>query len=418
MDYSALPKKTVFCIDMKSFFASCAAVKRGLDPERVCLAVVADKKRTGSVVLAASPMMKKQFSIYTGNRLFEIPNHPSIMIVEAEMKEYLTMSMQITELFHRYVPKECIYPYSIDESFLWMDGTTRLWGEPEVAARTIREDIKRTFGLPSAIGIGDNMLLAKLSLDLEAKHTGIAYWRYEDVPNKLWPIQPLHKMWGIGKNLEKRLNRLGIITIGQLAHTPKSLLKKEFGIIGEQLYYHAHGVDVSSFYQKEIKKQKGYEKGQILLRDYHLRKEVFCVLLEMAEEVAKRAREDKKAGRTITLRIVYNDGTSFQHAKTVEVATNITLDIYHICKELFIYYDEKKKAVRQIQIALTNIVDDQSMQLHLFYPTKEKERKIGYVMDKIRNKYGATSLLRAVSYTKGSTVHERSKKIGGHKSGE
>lgn len=415
MDIRTLPRKTVFCIDMKGFFASCAAVKYGYDPEKVCLAVVSDRSRPGSVVLASSPMMKKRFSIKTGNRLFEIPNHPDIIIVNADMREYLQMSVKLSQLFYRYVPKECIYPYSIDESFLIMDGTKRLWGEAKEAAYRIQNDIKRTYGLPSSVGIGDNMLLAKLSLDLEAKQVGIAHWKYEDVPEKLWPVKPLHKIWGIGKRIERRLHRLGIITVGQLAHTPLVTLKKEFGMIGEQLYYHAHGIDITNIGEQSIVARKGYEKGQILLQDYYNRKEVLCVLLEMAEEIARRAREEHQAAQTIMLTIGYSNHSSFQHAKTLEEPTNITMDIYETCKAIFMKHDNPDQAVRQIHISLSHLSNDDTMQLNLFHPNKEKERKLGYAMDEIRKKYGATSLLRAVSYTKGSTIHERSKLIGGHK---
>jgi DNA polymerase V len=113
MDYSQFPKKTILCIDMKSFYASCSAVEMGLDPLTCYLAVVGDVERQGSVVLAASPALKKEFGIRTGSRLFEIPNDKRIHIVNAKMSSYLRQSMEITRLFHRYVPSECIHTYSV-----------------------------------------------------------------------------------------------------------------------------------------------------------------------------------------------------------------------------------------------------------------------------------------------------------------
>ena len=108
--------------------------------------------------------------------------------------------MAITRLIAQYVPPEAIHVYSVDESFIDLTGTEQLWGSPEQVAKLIQEDIYEKFRIPSAIGMGPNMLMAKLALDLEAK-TGFAKWTYADVPTKLWPVRPLSDMWGIGKQM-------------------------------------------------------------------------------------------------------------------------------------------------------------------------------------------------------------------------
>src|SRR5690606_18998470 len=189
--------------------------------------------------------LKEEFGIKTGSRRYEIPDDPRILIVNPKMRTYMRISVEITRVFHRYVPKEAIHVYSVDESFIQVDGTDRLWGDAWTVARKIREDIEREFQLPCAIGIGPNMLMAKLCLDLEAKKTGIAEWTYEDVPKKLWKVSPLSKMWGIGRRLEKTLNSMGIFNVGQLARYDLNLLEKEVGIMGNQLYCHAWGIDRS-----------------------------------------------------------------------------------------------------------------------------------------------------------------------------
>lgn len=241
VDYSHLPRQHILCIDIKSFYASCSAVMEGIDPLTCHLVVVGDVNRQGSVVLAASPRMKKDFGIKTGSRLFEIPNDPRIRIVEPKMATYLRVSMEITRLLHRYVPKEAIHVYSVDESFIKVDGTKHLWGDVYTIAEKIRDELMREFQLTCTIGIGPNMLMAKLALDLEAKKKGIALWRYEDVPEKLWPVAPLSKMWGIGRRLERTLNNMGIFSVGQLANYDLEKLEKKFGVMGNQLYYHAWG---------------------------------------------------------------------------------------------------------------------------------------------------------------------------------
>jgi DNA polymerase V len=417
VDYSQLPANKILCIDMKSFYASCAAVMLGLDPAACYLAVVGNTERQGSVVLAASPRLKQEFGIKTGSRLYEIPKDPRIKIVNPKMSVYLRISTEITKLFHRYVPKEAIHTYSVDESFLKVDGVEKLWGDAVTIAHKIRRDLEEKFQLPAAIGIGPNMLMAKLCLDLEAKKTGVAEWTYDDVKTKLWPVSPLSKMWGIGSRLERTLNRMGIFTVGQLANYPLELLEKKFGIMGNQLYYHAWGVDLSELGAPIIQGQISFGKSQILLRDYTDPTEIKHVILEMCEEVARRAREHKKAGRTISLGIGYSKdelGGGFYRSKTIDEPTNITMEIYRVCLELFEKFYEQK-TVRKISIALSNIEDDNEMQLDLFYENRLKQRNLGYAMDAIRRKFGPDAILRAVSFTNAGTARYRSKLVGGHK---
>ncbi|CEG27747.1 Y-family DNA polymerase [Bacillus sp. B-jedd] len=417
VDYSAMPRHKILCVDMKSFYASCAAVIEGLDPLGCYLAVVGDTNREGSVVLAASPLLKKEFGIKTGSRKFEIPNDPKIHVVEPKMGLFLRISTEISRVFHRYVPKEAIHTYSVDESFIKVDGAVNLWGDAHTIAKKIRDDIEREFQLPCAIGIGPNMLLAKLCLDLDAKKQGIAEWTYEDVQRRLWQVSPLREMWGIGRRVEKTLNGMGIFTVGQLARYDLEKLEKKFGIMGNQLYYHAWGVDLSEMGAPIIEGQISFGKSQILLRDYKDEEEVKHVMLEMCEEVARRARTHRKAGRTITLGIGYSQdefGGGFHRAKTIFEPTNVTMDIYRVCLELFRQH-YTGKTVRQISISLGNIVDDVELQMSLFDMGAGKRRDLGYVVDRIRSRYGSGSLLRAVSYTTAGTARHRASLLGGHK---
>lgn len=417
MDYSQFPYERILCVDMKSFYASCSAVMLGLDPMTCYLAVVGDTRRQGSIVLAATPRMKEEFGIKTGSRLFEIPDDPRIQIVNPKMGTYVRISTEITRLFHRYVPKEAIHTYSVDESFLKVDGVEHIWGDAHTIAKKIKSEIYKEFGLHCAIGIGPNMLLSKLCLDLEAKKKGIAEWTFEDVEKQLWPLSPLSKMWGIGSRMERNLNRMGIFTVGQLANYPLELLEKKFGVMGNQLYYHAHGIDLSDIGAPIMQGQISFGKGQILLRDYPDPNEVKHVILEMCEEVGRRARQHKKAGRTISLGIGYSKeefGGGFHRSRTIDEPTNITLDLYKVCLELF-EENYEGKTVRRIDIALSNIVEDTEMQLNLFYTSKPKQRTLGYTMDAIREKYGSTAILRAVSYTDAGTARHRSMLVGGHK---
>ncbi|MET3658049.1 DNA polymerase V [Sporosarcina psychrophila] len=305
--YKGLPNKQIACIDMMSFYASCMATLHNLDVRTVPIAVVGNFKQRGSVVLAASPPMKKRFRVKTGTRLYEIPHHSEIRLFEPKMSFFIEMSMAITNILHKYVPAEAIHVYSIDEAFIDLSGTEKLWGDPVQTVKDIQVEILETLNLPSTAGMGPNMLMAKLALDLEAKKTGFAKWSYEDVQTKLWPVSPLSEMWGIGSQTEKSLNNIGIFSVGDLAHTDVKKLEKKFGIMGNQLYHHAWGIDLSKMGPPLLEGQVSYGKSQVLMRDYNTVSDVKAVLLEMCEDVARRARGAFKAGRTISLGIGYSN---------------------------------------------------------------------------------------------------------------
>jgi len=418
-DYTQFKEKSILCVDMKSFYASIIAVFEGLDPLTCHLAVVGNTDQKGSVVLAASPAMKKDFNIKTGSRLFEIPDDPRIIIRDPKMGLFVRVSTEITKLFLRYVPPIAIHTYSVDESFLDVSGLEKVWGTPMEIARQIQKDIMRDFGLPSTIGIGPNMLLAKLCLDLEAKRTkeGIATWTYKDVQKKLWPVSPLREMWGIGRRVEKTLNSMGIFSVGQLARYDLGLLEKKFGIMGNQLYHHAWGIDLSEMGAPIMQGQISYGKSQVLLRDYKEEQEIKSVILEMCEEVAKRARNNHHAARTISLGISYSKDEfsgGFHRSRTIEQPTNVTMEIYRVCLELFAE-NYRGQIVRQISIAITKLEKDYDVQLDLFDTNGWKRRKIGYTVDEIRKQHGPTAILRAVSYTSGGTAVKRAQLLGGHK---
>lgn len=416
--YSNAPNAPIICIDMRSFYASCIASLHGLDVMEVPIAVVGNFQQKGSVVLAASPPMKKRFGIKTGARLYEIPKHPDIHLYEPKMAYFVRMSMEITRLINEYVPKEAIHVYSVDESFIDLTGVEKMLRKtPEQVAKMLQMQIQRCFDLPCAVGMGPNMLMAKLALDLEAKKTDFAKWTYEDVPTKLWTLQNLSHMWGIGRRTEKRLNLMGIYTVGDLAHADLAEMERAFGVLGNQLYYHAWGIDYSKVGAPILQGQISFGKGQMLMRDYRTREEILVVVLEMCEDVARRAREAFQIGRTVSLSISYSDkafGGGFQHAMTLDEPTNDTMKIYEACVKLFdTYYSEQP--ARKISIAITNLESENSMQLSLFDHSKWRRRKLGATVDEVRAKYGATSLLRAVSYTEMGTARARDRLLGGHK---
>ena len=154
IDYGKMPQKKILCVDMRSFYASCSAVMLGLDPLECYLAVVGDKERQGSVVLAASPKLKKEFGIKTGSRRYEIPDDPRIIIVNPKMGTYMRISVEITRVFHRYVPKEAIHVYSVDGKFYPSGRHGQAMGDAWTSHRKSGKTSNGNFSFPVLSGSG------------------------------------------------------------------------------------------------------------------------------------------------------------------------------------------------------------------------------------------------------------------------
>ena len=203
------PNRKILCIDLKSFFASVECVERQLDPYKTPL-VVCDPNRNGAITLAVTPYLK-QFGINGRTRIFEIPKNIPIIKVPPLINLYRQKSKEVIDVYLEYVSSEDLHIYSIDECFLDVTNYLRLYNKTEYELTIdILNRIKEKTGLTATAGIGPNILLAKVGMDIEAKHNSdnIAYWDYTSIKTKLWNITPISKMWGIGSHMEKNLNSL------------------------------------------------------------------------------------------------------------------------------------------------------------------------------------------------------------------
>ena len=418
VDFSCFPRRSVLCIDVKSFFASVEAVRRGLDPLEAYIAVVSDVRRTGAVVLASSPKVKSEYNIKTGSRLFEIPKRSPIMVVEPNMALYIEINQVIQNIFRRFVADEDLHVYSIDESILDVTASLNLFGPAEAIAGAILKAVKSELGLIVAAGIGDNPLLAKLALDHEGKKRPpwMAKWTYEMVPQTVWKIEPLTAFWGISKGYDKKLKQMGIYTIEALAHTNPHWLQKNLGVIGLQLYYHAWGLDASIISNKVQPKSKSYCKYQILMRDYNVQSEILIVIKEMVGDVCARLRKHKEKCREVYLGIGYSD-REWQLGFTARIKLirpeHSTDIISEAARQEFVRRWQGKP-VRSVNITAGKIVPDGQEQLELFFAGKEKKHAIDRVVDQLRERFGKKAIFYAGSMA-GGTFLERAEYVGGHK---
>ncbi|MDG0820655.1 DNA repair protein [Staphylococcus equorum] len=416
-DYNLCKNRDILCVDLKSFFASVSCIKKGLDPLTSKLAVVGNTKRQGSVVLAATPPLKKM-GIKTGSRLFEIPNHSDIYITNPQMRTYLNVSTKISRIILNYVPHVDFLQYSIDEAMLDITDSYHLFADsPYELARLIQKEIYKQTNIKSTVGIGSNILLAKVSMDIEAKHTkeGIAEWRYQDVPTKLWPIDNLIDFWGINTKTAKKLNKRGIFTVGDLANYPHVYLKRDFGQIGVDLHLHANGIDESIIRQPYKVQNKALGKSQVLLRDYSLN-ELKTVLIEQIEDVYFRTRMKDVYPTTISVSVGYSEGGGIKKQFTEKNGFKSTTQIIYKLWDYIVSQIDSSALLRTIGVSFTNFRTKSIQQLELFKPEQElKAEIIDDALDKVKLKYGKEVVMRATSLTSGGTLTDRKGLLAGHK---
>ncbi|WP_208559593.1 Y-family DNA polymerase [Marinilactibacillus kalidii] len=424
MDYTNEPRRDILCIDVKSFFASVEAVDRQLHPLEAYIAVVSKPDNNGGLVLASSPMVKQTYGIKTGSRVFDFPRHSKIQIVEPRMAFYLEKNIEILSIFKRFVANDDLLVYSIDESFLDVTHSHRLFGTTEEIAKKIQQLVWKELNLVVTVGIGDNPLLAKLALDHAAKddreRNFIADWRYEDIQDTVWHIHPLSDFWGIGARTEARLKRMGITSIYELSQFDVRQLKKKIGVIGEQLFYHAHGIDRTLLSETFTPSSTSYSKNQILNRDYVDQHEVEIVIREMAEENAMRLRRHCATTSVVKLSLGYSkhiEDRGFSHQMLIE-ATDSSKVIIHSLLLLFERH-YTYKPVRVINVTFGTIRPKQSLQLSLFEEPQQliDREELDKTIDHIRKQHGYTALLHASSLVQGGMALQRAKLLGGHRSG-
>lgn len=413
-------ERNILCIDLKSFFASVECIALGLDPYTTPL-VVCEPNQRGAITLAVTPYMKT-LGIKGRTRVYEIPKNIKYMKVPPRMKLYQEKSKEVIRVYLEFISAEDLHIYSIDECFLDITNYLKLYKKTDYElAIDILKRIKEKTGLTATAGIGPNMLLAKVAMDIEAKHTSdnIAKWTYDDVETKLWEITPLSKMWGIGSRMEASLNKLNLFKIGDIANYSKDLLKEKYGVMGEELWYHTNGIDLAkiSDFNKHIVKDKSFSHSQVLMKDY-FRFNTPIIIYEMIDVLCRRLRSNNKLCSVISFGIGYSHkvGGGFYHSVKQQNPTNNENEIYKVCMHIFDkYYNDAP--IRKVMISLGKLTTDDSIQLNVFktYEDIEDFRNINKAVDEIKERFGPNTLLKASSLLYDSTIVERNKKIGGHR---
>ncbi len=414
------------CIDLKSFYASVECVQRGLDPMTTNLVVADPERSEQTICLAVSPSMKR-LGIKNRCRVFQIPKGITYIMAPPRMKLYLNYSADVYGIYLKYIAKEDIHVYSIDEVFLDVTQYLSLYQltASELAVK-IMEDIKENIGITATAGIGTNLYLAKVALDIMAKHSfdNIGCLDEESYQKNLWDHQPLTDFWRIGTGIEKRLQHVGILTMGDLAHADEKMLYRLFGVDAELLIDHAWGRE--STMMEDIKsykpKSNSLSSSQVLPRNYSYG-EGKLIVKEMADSLCVDLAEKGLAASSISLNVGYSNELGISPAvgtASLEQQSNSYQQIIPSILALYERIVQREKPIRRVRMTCNSVVEDAWRQYRLFTEEAavEKERKMQKAVLSIRQRFGKNAIVRGMDLQKAGTAIERNKQIGGHKSGE
>ena len=417
--------RVYYAIDMKTFFASVECAERGLDPFETNLVVADPSRGEGAICLAISPKLKSA-GIKNRCRLFEIPKNIDYIIAKPQMKKYIEYASEIYGIYLKYIDKNDIHVYSIDESFIDATDYLKLYklGAKEFAQKLMRE-IREILHIPSTAGIGTNLYLAKIALDITAKHSSefIGLLDENTYKEKLWHHRPITDFWQISKGTEVRLRKHGIYDMYGVAHANEDMLYKEFGINAELLIDHAWGRESCTI--KDIKnyktKKKSISNMQVLPKNYNF-KDSLTVLKEMLQNGCYSLYKHGYVTNLLHIYIGYGD-RSKEFVKG-SLRLNVTTNLYSFMEEPItkLYYEttDKTREIRRIGIDFCELHDKGLEQYDIFTDLERvrKEKKLVESVLAIKEKFGKNSMLKGIDFQENATQRERNKLIGGHNSGE
>ena len=391
--------RIIFHVDVNSAFLSWSAAHKVLilqeekDLREVPSVVAGDRESRRSIILAKSTPAKK-YGIQTGEPLFQaLEKCPDLVVIPPDYELYVQASRGFVKMLQQFSP--VVEQYSIDEAWVDMTGTQRLWGSPRLAAEQMRRRIYEELGFTVNIGISSNKLLAKMAGDFE-KPNKVHTLFPEEMETKFWPL-PVRDLFLVGAATEKKLKFMGIYTIGDLARADVKILKKRLGKHGETIWHFANGRNADAV-TPEPAENKGYGNSTTTARDVTSREEAAQVFLSLCETVAMRMRRDGKCGSCVSIHLRTNEFQHASHQMVLQGATNITSEIYDAACHLFSEVWDGVTPLRQLGVQVTRLSREPYHQydfLSGMSPQQfEKKLKLDETVDALRDKYGEDILRR------------------------
>ncbi len=388
--------RLIFHVDVNSAFLSWEAARRvrlGEPDLRLIPSCVGGNPERRTSIVTAKSIPAKAYGINTGEPIsMALRKCPNLVVVESDFRLYQECSKAFKDICRKYAP--CVEEFSIDECFLDMTGTGKIYPDPVKTAYDIKDEIRDTLGFTVNVGIGANKLLAKMASDFEKPDKVHTLLNQEEVETKMWPL-PISDLFGVGKASAKRLIDAGIKTVGQLAKSDLSFIKMLVGDkSGEHIFALANGIDESpvSSEEREAKSYSVVTTVEENIASYEVANQI---LLGLADSVCTRMRREGAKAYCVSVKIRSDDFKNQSHQLNLSDATDVTEEVYETSKTLFANLWDGKTPLRLMGIALSNISKDEEEQLSLFVDEeKEKQKKVDAAMDSIRSKYGMGKIVR------------------------
>ena len=418
-------ERTYLCIDGKCFYASIECAERGLNPFETNLVVADPSRGKNALCLAISPHMKS-LGVHNRCRLSDIPSNIKYEIALPRMQLYVDYCADIYALYLNYIAPEDIHVYSIDEAFLDITNYLHIYkmSAKEFVKRLMNE-IADKLHIPTSAGVGTNLCLAKIALDLTAKKAKdhIGYLTEELFREQLWDHQPITDFWGIAKGKAQRLSRYGIFTMRGIAEADQSLLYKAFGVDAELMIDHAWGREtcLMSDIKKYRSKSHSVSFSQILPRDYDY-DEAAVVMGEMAIHGCLELYKRHVITSKLWISVGYSRYETYPPAQAsikLSCATQLASIIEPTVKAKFREIVARGVPIRNLAISFCDTRDEGCEGYDLFtdWAAVDKEKAAERTVLEIRDKFGKNAVLRGVNLNKVGTQRERNGFIGGHRAG-
>ena len=416
-----MDERMYVCIDLKSFYASCECVERGLDPMKAKLVVADPARGKGAICLAVSPALK-QLGVKNRCRIYEIRDGIDYIVALPRMKLYMEYSVKIYSVYLKYISKDDIHVYSIDEVFIDITDYMKIYGmgARELAKMLIDKVLEET-GIYATVGIGTNMFLAKVALDITAKkvRSRMGYLDKKEFERLIWHHRPITDIWNVGRGIAARLEKYGVYDLFGITTMNENTLYREFGVNAEFLIDHAYGRESCT-----IKDIKGYESksssisnGQILFEDYNY-DDALLVLREMVDMLSLDLVDKNLLTDSISLTVGYSKDEIKPAGGTKKLGeyTNSSKKLVNYFTEYYKKTVKRGYPIRKLNIGFNNLRDDTYLTIDIMGESDEekKEHELQKTVIAIKKKYGKNAILKGTSLEEKATGQIRNKLIGGH----
>ncbi len=433
---SAAWDRIYLCIDLKSFYASVECAERGLDPFTTNLVVADPDRSANTICLAITPAMKA-LGVKNRCRLRDIPEGIDYITAVPRMRLYLRTSNKINRIYQQFVSDIDMHVYSIDECFIDATPYLKLYRTDArtFASRLIGAVLEQTH-ITATAGIGQNMFLAKVALDVTAKHApdGIGILDDEAFKREIWFHRPITDIWGIGRGIARRLAKHGVHDLAGVCALPHKVIRDEFGVNGEYLLDHAWGLEPCTIAEARGYKPRGHsiDSGQVLMRDYTFA-EAETVLREMALASALELVEKGLVASSVGVCAGYSN-SNFAHqnwelgfwcaphisgggARKLAKPENTPSLLIDAVVSLFRETVDARLSIRRLNISYSGLVPKDEVQPTLFdeRSNQDKQDAIADAMVSVRSRFGANAMLLGTSLKQEANARERNQQIGGHR---